>query len=139
MFELPFVSEMIAKSIEIRGIVEYGENLSMTPFHFLMEESLPEQKIEILSRWLKFFINHQNLDEKYQNYLRKLIYDMMDMVGVTVIKSSTRIITKNIVYKDYVSRQALDAVYQSTSWKIGNAIVRPLHAVKVFFEKYIRS
>lgn len=125
---LPFIDDLIDRYIEIRALVEYGENLSQTPYTFPGEEPLPEQQLEILNRWCSFFITHPNLDEQYKNGLENVFDNTRKIFGIQA-QNQTFQQAMNLKNKQQ------EVIYASESWKIGNAMVQPLHFVKSILSK----
>ena len=116
--KLPFNHILTSKNIAIRALVEYGENISDTPYKFPGEEPPPEQQLEILNRWCTFFITHSNLDEQYRKSLKSVFEKTMDYFEL-----------------QGRSNENIEAIYASETWKIGNAMVQPLHFVKSILSK----
>lgn len=103
---------------EIMGVYRYASSGSWTE-RIYTPEANPE--------FFRFVINQINwLSELngYTNYqYDDLIRDQIDKIAVYGIYIREQEMTK------------LQAVYQSASWRVGNLLIQPLHALKVGLEK----
>ncbi len=121
---LPFANTLIDNHTEIRALAEYGENLSKTPYKFPGEDPSPEQQLDILNRWCIFFIAHPDLDKRYKSALKMVFNNTQKIFGIQ---------TQNL------KNEELEAIYASETWKIGNALVQPLHYAKSIVLKFLHS